>query len=243
MPNALAYGAKVIDAEVAVSGGGGTGGGHVIEDDGTALTQRDTLNFIGFDAEDDSTNSKTQIAEHELTQDELAEIMSTPPGPSVPTDFDDLDNRPTVDVTPMSEIITPVPSVSARRFKYSTDEQIVGEWIDGKPIYQKTIELPQTTTATTVGSRRDFVFHLASDIANFGEIINFDGYILYNNTTTTPESSMTINVKGTFIGTSLTVNATCNMYLSGDLHFDVSKDISNKVLGGIVTIQYTKTTD
>lgn len=34
--------------------------------------------------------------------------------------------------------------------RYSTDEQIVGEWIDGKPIYQKTITgLNVNTTANT----------------------------------------------------------------------------------------------
>lgn len=29
--------------------------------------------------------------------------------------------------------------------KYSTDEQVVGEWIDGKPIYQKTLDLINVT--------------------------------------------------------------------------------------------------
>ena len=32
--------------------------------------------------------------------------------------------------------------------RYSTEEQIVGEWIDGKPIYQRVIE---TTTGTSGG--------------------------------------------------------------------------------------------
>lgn len=39
----------------------------------------------------------------------------------------------------MEEILTPLPSVTSRRMKYSTEEQIVGEWTDGKPIYQKTV--------------------------------------------------------------------------------------------------------
>ena len=38
----------------------------------------------------------------------------------------------------MSEVVNPLPSVMSRRFKYSTTEQVVGEWIDGKPVYQKT---------------------------------------------------------------------------------------------------------
>ena len=37
----------------------------------------------------------------------------------------------------MSEIIDVLPSRVSNFVKYSMDEQIVGEWIDGKPIYQK----------------------------------------------------------------------------------------------------------
>lgn len=31
------------------------------------------------------------------------------------------------------------PKIDFTTFEYSTDEQIVGKWIDGKPIYKKTI--------------------------------------------------------------------------------------------------------
>jgi len=39
----------------------GSGSGHVIQDDGTGLTQRTNLNFIGFDVSDDSGNDATKI--------------------------------------------------------------------------------------------------------------------------------------------------------------------------------------
>lgn len=92
-------------------GGSSGGGGHTIEDaEGTDLTQRDTLQFgEGFKAEDDDTNKKTVIS------------------PDVMQSGD------------MSDIITPLPTVQPRYQKYSTEEQVVGEWIDGKPIYAKTI--------------------------------------------------------------------------------------------------------
>ena len=48
----------------------------------------------------------------------------------------------------MSEIITPLPSTMSRRMKYSTEEQVVGEWIDGKPIYQKTYNLSSEINIT-----------------------------------------------------------------------------------------------
>jgi hypothetical protein len=90
-----------------------SGGGHTIEDaEGTDLTQRDTLQFgEGFKAEDDDTNKKTVI---------------TP------------DVMPSED---MDEVISPKPSVQPRYHKYSTEEHIVGEWIDGRPIYEKTVDL------------------------------------------------------------------------------------------------------
>ena len=51
----------------------GAGGGHTIEDpEGTALTQRDTLQFGGdLEVSDDDENEKTVVAPHELTTAEL----------------------------------------------------------------------------------------------------------------------------------------------------------------------------
>lgn len=95
---------------------GGTGGGHVIEDEGTALTQRDTLNFVDFDLEDDDTNEKTVVQSHELTQEEFAEIFST-----LPTMLDK-------------------SSLSVDSLNFSLSEKVIGTWIDGKPLYQKTID-------------------------------------------------------------------------------------------------------
>jgi len=51
----------------------------------------------------------------------------------------------------MSEVISPLPSVQPRYHKYSTEEHIVGEWIDGKTLYEKTIEL-NITTSTNQGA-------------------------------------------------------------------------------------------
>lgn len=38
--------------------------------------------------------------------------------------------------------------ISGGLHKYSTEEQIVGKWIDGKPIYEKTYILNNTTLST-----------------------------------------------------------------------------------------------
>lgn len=41
----------------------------------------------------------------------------------------------------MDEIVTPLPGTHAKRIKYSIDEQVIGEWINGKPLYQRTIKI------------------------------------------------------------------------------------------------------
>ena len=46
-----------------------------------------------------------------------------------------------------------MPEILANKFSkgdmYSTSEKIVGQWIDGKPVYQKTIQLTKATSANT----------------------------------------------------------------------------------------------
>ena len=55
------------------------------------------------------------------------------------------DNMPSAD---LSEVVDPLPGVMSRRHKYSEDEQVVGEWIDGKPLYEKTIYISNLPNAT-----------------------------------------------------------------------------------------------
>lgn len=68
-------------------------------------------------------------------------------GIDITSDIVSLDPMPASD---MSEIVTPLPGTMSRRHKYSTEEQIVGEWIDGKPIYEIVIEdtMPSYTSGT-----------------------------------------------------------------------------------------------
>ena len=57
MANLLSLNGKVVGG-----GAGGSGGGHAIENSsGATLTQRDTLQFAGLNATDDSTNAKTVV--------------------------------------------------------------------------------------------------------------------------------------------------------------------------------------
>ena len=125
------------------------------------------------------------------------------------------DNMPTED---MSEIVSPLPSVMSRRMKYSTDEQIVGEWIDGKPLYQKTID-------TTITSGWNTINH---SIVNIDTIFLCESFIQNS-------SGTARKIGGASSGTELfgAVNKTSIVIYNTDTDYTRA----------IVTIQYTKTTD
>lgn len=55
------------------------------------------------------------------------------------TDDQTIVDIPAMSSADMAEVLETLPSVSFKYPKYSTDEQVVAEWIDGKPIYQKVI--------------------------------------------------------------------------------------------------------
>lgn len=108
---------------------------------------------------------------------------------------------------------------------YSTTEQIVGQWIDGKPIYRKTIDvgaLPNNTTK-----------NVAHNISNLGYVVDARGFAsstwgaFYPIPTIYPASDASYN-------TMLAVTSTNIELICG---------ANNSAKSGYVTIWYTKTTD
>lgn len=64
----------------------------------------------------------------------------------------------------MEEVVETLPGIASRYHKYSTTEQIVGEWINGETIYEKTIDfgsLPNNSTKS-----------IAHGITNLGAVID-----------------------------------------------------------------------
>lgn len=176
---------------------GSTGGGHTIEDsEGTDLTQRDTLQFgEGFKAEDDDTNEKTIIS------------------PDVMQSGD------------MDDVITPLPSVQPRYQKYSTDEQVVGEWIDGKPLYQKSVQFVVASTHTTVSN-------VPTGVVNGKMGIIISGYLHQSDGNYLPVNYYSSSNAFSYAG------------LTNDIsNFRFQTVSSNIGATAIITIQYTKTTD
>lgn len=72
----------------------------------------------------------------------------------------------TVQYTKTTDTTSPVEYASPN--DYSTSEKIVGTWIDGKPIYQKTIDCG----ALPSGTYKD----VPSGITNVKRVISFEGY-------------------------------------------------------------------
>lgn len=112
---------------------------------------------------------------------------------------------------------------------YSTDEQVIGTWIDGSTLYEKTVyiaSLPSTTAQT----------NYAHNINNIDKITNYDGIIQFNNATN-------ITAKFDRIGTSTNVldfgNTLAMTVTNENIAIIVGKDRS--ACSAYITIQYTKT--
>ena len=110
------------------------------------------------------------------------------------------------------------------RFDYSTEEKVVGTWIDGKPLYQKTVLCSYASSVTEGTDVSQATAHNISDIDSFVYIeINND-----SNQSTWGDENATRFVSAWF-------NAT-NIYLRTNR--------SNKAgTTAYVTVRYTKTTD
>ena len=162
---------------------------------GNEVAQEPALNFKDFDISDDSENERTDIKPHRLSNAELQELSSDLP-----------------------------PAVN-RMNTYSTEEQIVGTWIDGKPIYQKTIQL--TGNGSDTDEYRNFS---EFGINNVDLVIDYLGYRLDS------------NGGQTFF--NYTGGGTWNIYIASKLQFVVAHYgdwARNQAI--TITWLYTKTTD
>lgn len=113
---------------------------------------------------------------------------------------------------------------------YSTSEQDTGcKWIDGKPIYKKTINFGALPNAT--------VKDVAHGISNLGEVVKLEGLIKNNTNAANPEWQ---NVPLVYRGSDSTYNAATLVNLTS-VRFNCTQDRSH--YSAYVTIWYTKTTD
>ena len=174
--------------------GAGAGGGHTILDtDGTSVAQESKMQFVGASVTDDATNGITKVAGAGLNQDSIDDI---------------------------ADANTQVPAVIiGDANNYSTSEKVIGKWVDGKPIYQKTIRF-----SFSYGTNS---YNIAT-LNNIDTMINLTGYI---------------NEDGTYFNIN---NFNCRLQYISSTGLLQWRAISSSTWGASVcqaTIQYTKTTD
>ena len=109
--------------------------------------------------------------------------------------------------------------------EYSTNEKIIGKWIDGKPIYQKTLN---------IGTLNKGESSVAHNISNFGGLVACFGRCSYG--------SNGYYLPMPYVSTN---NAFCVDLGNVDtttIGFNVGSNF-NSLSNVVVTLQYTKTTD
>lgn len=181
--------------------GTSTGGsGHTILDaNGSPLPQESKLQFEGLSVTDDSSNQKTKIAGEGLNDDSINDIVT---------------------------IHTPPAVYIGDANKYSTSEKIVGEWIDGKPIYQITKIYTGSWASSTARS-------VLETLSGIDTIINISSWGIYNNTHMTLPYQAANNFAGVW------ANETGKNSHSYEIYFQRAA-YSSTFTKLVTTIQYTK---
>lgn len=120
---------------------------------------------------------------------------------------------------------------SSNGINYSTEEQVIGAWIDGKPLYQKTIQCVLNFPYAWIGA---IVQH---NISNFDIGVNAFGFVKRDNDVILIPS-MRSDTNGQ------TTNA-ISIYNINKTEFNINTlnkaDLNGKT--AYITLQYTKTTD
>lgn len=114
------------------------------------------------------------------------------------------------------------------QFNYSTEEQIIGKWVDGKPLYQKTLKI---NTTLDVGDHK-----FDHGVANLDTVYSITGIIISRGTNHDEYSTGIVEAQAT---TQLV-----NTYWQRSLNkIHIYNNMNYGATTAYITIQYTKTTD
>ena len=184
-------------------------GSRVMLPNGSTNNSLSELNDVNI-----SSPSNNQILKYDSTSSKWVNANESGSGTASDTSYDNTSSGLTA--TNVQGAIDEVTN----RFVYSTDEKVIGKWIDGKPLYQKTVDcgaLPNNTTK-----------NVAHNISNISKIVNIFGIGIGDNCLPLPYN---ITVVG---GLQLYANNT-NIVLATNIDLSTTN--------GYVTLQYTKSTD
>lgn len=176
----------------------------------TPLTDADVEALKSLKTYDGVTHIFT---DSEIEPDWFVEYNTTRVG----TELDEID----AELAKINKRITDIGTTA--QMNYSTEEQVVGTWIDGKPLYQRTVDcgsLPSVANATV---------EIPHNIENIQQIVEYKIYGISENTT----------IPLPYLGTgSDSINCYVNL-----TYIIISTKIDRSMYNAYATVQYTKTTD
>ena len=203
----------IIDANL---GGGGGGSGHtIIDENDNPMTQRTGLHFEGnVEVTDDSVNDETNVnVPYEVVHLTQAQ-------------YDALPNTKLTDGKVYC--ITDIPAFGDNLVFpvcYSEEEREIGCWTDGKPLYQKTIDIGQLTQDTNW-------HYISHNISNVDKVVKVDAVMIVTSSGRAyPLMAYRPNQNQ---GVMISAN---------DTEFQYMNNWQSNAHTVYITLQYTKTTD
>lgn len=133
-----------------------------------------------------------------------------------------------------------ISTTSTYTMRYSTSEQVVGTWIDNKPLYQKTFDIDLSTFATIDTSRKFVTLATMPVNTDISACAIISGYLYdssSNPLTGTHAQNVYYMTRLSTSGSSVIIQALCE----GTSWFRAALGQSGNRM--VVTVQYTKTTD
>ena len=133
-----------------------------------------------------------------------------------------------VDTNDIKEIVeSNMPSARQEFIEYSTAEQIIGKWIDGQTLYQKTIDLGALPNNTTK--------NVSIGVNNIDSIISIDG-------TSIDKTNNTVHPIPHVYSTSANEDSIAIGKTNGVWAITILTHTNRSTYVGYVTLRYTKTT-
>lgn len=141
------------------------------------------------------------------------------------TDIADAIREQTGDENPimLSNFASAISGISGGGHTYSTDEQEVGTWIDGSPVYEKVVDLGALPNSTTK--------NVAHSISNLGLIISAD-FVAKDTSGQYIQMPFTVVQSGYF-------NYQVSIYLT-DTNIVIETGSNRSAYSGFAILRYTK---
>ena len=173
-------------------------------------------------------NVNSDIADiNKVNASDLNEIKEV-----VNTNDDIVGDLAQLNTTNKSNLVNSINEVN-NKFNYSTEEQVIGKWTNGKPLYRKTITFTSTISANTTTS-------IAHNITNAKNIfIDFSASFMEANIGSSDYVSY--NFPSIGYGGNITDKVYCYVNLTNIIFYANGAWAENWIKH--ITLKYTKTTD